>query len=125
MLTYAAPISAYDLLNSIIVRLDVIMLGCFVGRAPGVTLITLGIYAAAVEVASGLRKINQAFNPIFAPVMKTRFISDQNPGPMRSPVMQPRSSVNDQERNGTDNLAGRAVDHHPANDCGDSRNHCC
>jgi O-antigen/teichoic acid export membrane protein len=69
LLTYAAPISAYDLLNSIIVRLDVIMLGCFVGRAPGVTLITLGIYAAAVEVAGGLRKINQAFNPIFAPIV--------------------------------------------------------
>lgn len=69
LLTYAAPISAYDLLNSIIVRLDVVMLGCFVGRAPGVTLTTLGIYGAAVEVAGGLRKINQAFNPIFAPVV--------------------------------------------------------
>jgi O-antigen/teichoic acid export membrane protein len=69
LLTYAAPISAYDLLNSIIVRLDVVMLGCFVGRAPGVTLTTLGIYGAAVEVAGGLRKTNQAFNPIFAPVV--------------------------------------------------------
>ena len=69
LLAYAAPISAYDLLNSIIVRVDVIMLGCFVGRAPGVTLTTLGIYGAAVEVAGGLRKINQAFNPIFAPVV--------------------------------------------------------
>jgi O-antigen/teichoic acid export membrane protein len=56
-------------LNSIIVRLDVVMLGCFVGRAPGVTLTTLGIYGAAVEVAGGLRKVNQAFNPIFAPVV--------------------------------------------------------
>ncbi|HVF71771.1 MAG TPA: oligosaccharide flippase family protein [Chthoniobacterales bacterium] len=69
LLTYAAPISAYDLLNSIIVRLDVVMLGCFVGRAPGVTLTTLGIYGACVEVAGGLRKVNQAFNPIFAPVV--------------------------------------------------------
>jgi len=69
LLTYAAPISAYDLLNSIIVRLDVIMLGCFVGRAPGVTLTTLGIYGAAVEVASGLRKVNQGFVPIFAPIV--------------------------------------------------------
>jgi O-antigen/teichoic acid export membrane protein len=69
LLTYAAPISAYDLLNSIIVRVDVIMLGCFVGRVPGVTLTTLGIYGAAVEVAGGLRKINQGFNPIFAPVV--------------------------------------------------------
>ncbi len=45
------------------------MLGCFVGRAPGVTLTTLGIYGAAVEIAGGLRKINQAFNPIFAPIV--------------------------------------------------------
>ena len=69
LLSYAAPISAYDLLNSIIVRVDVVMLGCFVGRAPGVTLTTLGIYGACVEVAGGLRKVNQAFNPIFAPVV--------------------------------------------------------
>lgn len=69
LLAYAAPISAYDLLNSIIVRLDVVMLGCFVGRAPGVTLTTLGVYGACVEVAGGLRKVNQAFNPIFAPVV--------------------------------------------------------
>ncbi len=69
LLGYAAPISAYDLLNSIIVRLDVVMLGCFVGRAPGVTLTTLGIYGAVVEIAGGLRKINQAFNPIFAPIV--------------------------------------------------------
>jgi O-antigen/teichoic acid export membrane protein len=69
LLTYAAPISAYDLLNSIIVRIDVVMLGCFVGRAPGVTLTTLGVYGACVEVAGGLRKVNQAFNPIFAPVV--------------------------------------------------------
>src|ERR1043166_2810816 len=69
LLTYAAPISTYDLLNSIIVRLDVVILGCFVGRAPGVTLTTLGVYGACVEVAGGLRKLNQAFNPIFAPVV--------------------------------------------------------
>ena len=69
LLNYAAPISAYDLLNSIIVRIDVVMLGCFVGRAPGVTLTTLGVYSACVEVAGGLRKVNQAFNPIFAPVV--------------------------------------------------------
>jgi O-antigen/teichoic acid export membrane protein len=69
LLTYAAPISAYDLLNSIIVRVDVVMLGCFVGRAPGVTLTTLGVYGACVEIAGGLRKVNQGFNPIFAPVV--------------------------------------------------------
>jgi O-antigen/teichoic acid export membrane protein len=69
LLSYAARISGYDLINALIVRLDVILLGCFVGRAPGVTLTTLGIYGAAVEVANGMRKVNQTFNPIFAPVI--------------------------------------------------------
>jgi O-antigen/teichoic acid export membrane protein len=69
LLSYAANISAYDVLNALIVRMDVIMLACFIGRAPGVTLPIVGIYGAVVEVASGLRKVNQAFNPIFAPVV--------------------------------------------------------
>ncbi|PYJ24839.1 MAG: hypothetical protein DME91_07065 [Verrucomicrobia bacterium] len=50
-------------------RLDLILLGYFVGRAPGVTLATVGIYSAVVGTANGLRKVNQAFNPIFAPVV--------------------------------------------------------
>jgi O-antigen/teichoic acid export membrane protein len=69
LLSYSAAISGYDLLNSLIVRLDVIMLGCFIGHAPGVTLPAVGIYGAVVEVGSGLRKVNQAFNPIFAPLV--------------------------------------------------------
>ncbi|HEX8490942.1 MAG TPA: oligosaccharide flippase family protein, partial [Chthoniobacterales bacterium] len=36
---------------------------------PGVTLPVVGIYGAVVEVASGLRKVHQAFTPIFAPVV--------------------------------------------------------
>ena len=46
-----------------------IMLGLYVGHAPGLTLETLGIYAAAGEVATGLRKISQIFAPIFAPIV--------------------------------------------------------
>lgn len=69
LLAYSASICGYDLINGLIVRLDVVMLGCFVGRAPGVTLATVGIYGAVVEVASGLRKVNQTFNPIFAPLI--------------------------------------------------------
>jgi O-antigen/teichoic acid export membrane protein len=69
LLSYAANISAYDVLNALIVRMDVIVLACFIGRAPGVTLPVVGIYGAVVEVASGLRKVNQAFTPIFAPVV--------------------------------------------------------
>lgn len=69
LLSFAANISAYDVLNALIVRLDVLMLACFIGRAPGVTLPVVGIYGAVVEVASGLRKVHQAFTPIFAPVV--------------------------------------------------------
>jgi len=69
LLGYSAPISAYQLINAFISGLDVIMLGYFIGRAPGVTLTTVGIYAAVVSIANGLRKVNQAFNPIFAPVV--------------------------------------------------------
>jgi O-antigen/teichoic acid export membrane protein len=69
LLGYSAPISAYQLLNTFILRSDVFMLGWFIGRAPGVTLVTVGVYSAVVDLASGLRKVNQAFNPIFAPVI--------------------------------------------------------
>ena len=69
LLGYATPIGAYQLLNTLISRLDIILLGCFIGRAPGVTLATVGIYGAAVDTANGLRKLNQTFNPIFAPVI--------------------------------------------------------
>src|ERR1051326_7797875 len=69
LLAYGAPISIYQMLNAFILRLDVIMLGWFIGRAPGVTLATVGVYSATVELAGGLRKVNQTFNPIFAPVV--------------------------------------------------------
>lgn len=69
LLAYGIPIGAYQLLNTLISRLDIILLGCFIGRAPGVTLATVGIYGAAVDTANGLRKINQSFNPIFAPII--------------------------------------------------------
>ena len=69
LLGYGIPIGAYQLLNTLISRLDIILLGCFIGRAPGVTLTTVGIYGAAVDTANGLRKLNQTFNPIFAPII--------------------------------------------------------
>jgi len=66
---YAIPISIYQLINTFISRLDLLMLAYFVGRAPGVTLATVGIYSAVIGTANGLRKVNQTFNPIFAPVV--------------------------------------------------------
>src|SRR3954451_12149843 len=69
LIAYGAPISVYQLINAFIARLDLLMLGYFVGQAPGVTLATVGIYSAVIGTANGLRKVNQAFNPIFAPVV--------------------------------------------------------
>src|ERR1044071_2913316 len=69
LLAYSAPITVYQMFNAFILRLDVIMLGWFIGRAPGVTLATVGVYSAVVGLAGGLRKVNQTFNPIFAPVV--------------------------------------------------------
>ena len=69
LIHFATPLGAYQFLNAFILRLDLIMLGWFVGRAPGVTLATVGVYGAVIGLASGLRKVNHAFNPIFAPVV--------------------------------------------------------
>src|SRR5499427_10373239 len=69
LIAYGAPISVYQLINAFIARLDLLLLGYFVGRAPGVTLATVGVYSAVIGTANGLRKVNQAFNPIFAPVV--------------------------------------------------------
>src|SRR5205807_10528216 len=49
---YAAPISACQLLNTFILRLDVFMLGWFIGRAPGVTFATVAVYSVVVDIAS-------------------------------------------------------------------------
>lgn len=73
LLRDSLPIAAYDLLNIGIMRIDLIMLGLFVGRAPDVSLQTVGIYAVCVEIAGGLRKTSQAFTPIFTPILAEQF----------------------------------------------------
>jgi O-antigen/teichoic acid export membrane protein len=70
-------VALYTLLNIAIMQIDVVMLGLYVGHAPNVTLETLGIYAGAVGVAGGLRKVNQAFTPIFTPVVAQQLGSGQ------------------------------------------------
>ena len=50
----------------------VLLLGAVVGRAPGVTVETFGVFCATTEIAGGMRKVRQVFDPIFAPVAATR-----------------------------------------------------
>jgi O-antigen/teichoic acid export membrane protein len=65
LVRYSALVGAYALLNLLLNRLDVLMLGWFVGRVPGLTAATLGVYAAAAEVAGVPRKVRQALEPAF------------------------------------------------------------
>jgi O-antigen/teichoic acid export membrane protein len=75
VLRVALPVAGSGLLNTLALRVDVLLLGAFVGRAPGVTLETFGVFCAAAEIAGGLRKVRQVFDPIFAPVAATRHVA--------------------------------------------------
>ena len=68
ILRFSAPIAIYSLLNLLIMRMDVLLLG-FIGPSVGVTMGTVGIFVAAVEIAGGMRKVRQAFDPMFTPIM--------------------------------------------------------
>ena len=68
ILRFSAPIAIYSLLNLLIMRMDVLLLG-FIGPSVGVTMATVGIFVASVEVAGGMRKVRQAFDPMFTPII--------------------------------------------------------
>jgi len=73
---YAAPIAGSGLLNVLILNLDVLILSAFVGHAPGVTPQSFGVFCAAAEIAGGMRKVRQVFDPIFGPVAASRDAGD-------------------------------------------------
>lgn len=68
LLSFSAPIALYSLLNMLIMRMDVLLLG-LIGPSAGVSLATVGIFVASVEVAGGMRKVRQAFDPMFTPII--------------------------------------------------------
>lgn len=68
LIAFSLPIAGYSLLNLLTQRLDVLLLAAYVERAPGVTLLTLGVYGAAAEVAGALRKVRQIFDVAYAPL---------------------------------------------------------
>lgn len=77
MLSFSLPIAGSSLLTVLVMQADVLLLGLYVDRAPGVTVEAFGIFCAAAEIAGGLRKVRQVFDPIFAPVVATRAVSSQ------------------------------------------------
>ncbi len=68
LLRFSAPIAIYSMLNILIQRMDVLLLG-FLGPAAGVSIGTIGVFVASVEVAGGMRKVRQAFDPMFTPIL--------------------------------------------------------
>lgn len=59
----ALPIGLGDLLNLLLQRIDMMMIGYYLPAA------TVGIYGLAQEAAFSIKKIRQSFDPIFLPVI--------------------------------------------------------
>jgi len=76
LLHFSLPIAASSLLTVLVMQADVLLLGTYVNRAPGVTVASFGVFCAAAQVAGGLRKVRQIFDPIFAPIVAARRLSD-------------------------------------------------
>lgn len=76
LVRHSLPVAGYGLANMLMMRLDVLVLGAFVGRAPGLDLSTFGAYCAAVEIANTMRKVRQTFEPIYTPVVARRLTGD-------------------------------------------------
>ena len=88
MIRFSAPIAGSSLLNVLVLQLDVLLLGAYVGSVTGVTVASFGIFCAAAEVAGGMRKVRQVFDPIFTPVIATRRAA-QGPASLRETVAGP------------------------------------
>jgi O-antigen/teichoic acid export membrane protein len=78
MLRFTAPIAGSSLLDVLVMQVDVLLLGLYIGRAPGVTVETFGVFCAAAEVAGGMRKVRQVFDPILAPVAAARAAAEDH-----------------------------------------------
>jgi O-antigen/teichoic acid export membrane protein len=72
LLRMAAPLAVTHLLNALTMRMDVLLLGLFVGRMEGLTIERIGIFSAAVDLAGVMRKLRQVFDPIFMPVVASQ-----------------------------------------------------
>ena len=63
LLRFAVPIGGADLINELLKRIDIFLVARFLPTD------ILGIYGIAQEGAATIKKIRQAFNPIFIPVI--------------------------------------------------------
>jgi O-antigen/teichoic acid export membrane protein len=87
LLRFSAPIGGASLLTVVVMQADVLLLGALVGRVAGVTAASFGVYCAAAQIAVGMRKVRQVFDPVFAPVIASRAAVD--PQALRATVAAP------------------------------------
>lgn len=64
---YTSPIAAMDALNLLAGRIDLMLVGGFLGSAAA------GLYGIAVEIISVIKRVRQGFEPIFAPIVSELF----------------------------------------------------
>ncbi|MGI8819420.1 MAG: polysaccharide biosynthesis C-terminal domain-containing protein [Chthoniobacterales bacterium] len=83
LIRFSAPIATYGLLNILIMRMDVLLLG-FMGPRVGVSIGTIGVFVASVEIAGGMRKVRQAFDPMFTPIIARQSAVQDRPAMERS-----------------------------------------
>lgn len=69
LIRFSAPIAGYQLLYVLAQNMDIVLLATYVGKVPGITLTSLGFYAASIEIARGSRKLRQFIEPIFTPIV--------------------------------------------------------
>jgi O-antigen/teichoic acid export membrane protein len=74
---YSTPIGFYDLLNLLLQRMDLFLVGRFLPTA------NVGVYGVAQEVASPLKSSRQAFDPIFIPVVSASYQLKDKSGMLR------------------------------------------
>jgi O-antigen/teichoic acid export membrane protein len=79
LLAASFPVALNNLLIILMQRMNILLLGALVGRVPGLTLGTLGIYAAAFELSNLFRKLQQSFGPMFTPVIAAALAHHDRP----------------------------------------------
>ncbi len=62
-LRFAAPLAIMDVLNLMVARMDLFLVGTFMNATAA------GVYGLLIEVVSVMKRVRQAFEPIFAPIV--------------------------------------------------------
>jgi len=83
-LHFSSPIAAMDALNLLVNRMDILLIGALMNAAAA------GVYGVAVEIISLIKRVRQAFSPIFAPIISELFYTHEHDRLRRNYVLLTR-----------------------------------